>query len=211
VLLGPGPKRRCRSNVAIDYSTGLAEALAHLQKLGHENIAVATGPQNQVSAIEYRKTVLEEMKKRRVKPFRILEGDHRPESGARAAREILSGRQRPTALLCANDRMAIGAIGAAVDLGLRVPEDLSVIGADDIWIARYCQPPLTTVRIPRDTLGRMAFDILIGMIRAKGKMGSEHVLKTELVVRRSTGADGKRLKEETVLREREMAGTRANA
>jgi DNA-binding LacI/PurR family transcriptional regulator len=190
VILGSGPPRRNRSSIIIDYSTGVSNAIRHLLELGHRSIAVATGPKNQVSAIEYKEAVLAAMKQAGVKPFGILEGDHRPESGAWAAKTFLSGSERPTAILCANDRMAIGAIGAAGDLALRVPADVSIVGSDDVWMARYCHPPLTTVRIPRDTLGQLAFDVLIKMVRSKRRSGAEHVLETQLVERRSTGFVG---------------------
>ncbi len=192
VLLGSGALRRNRSHIAIDYAKGVSEAICHLFQLGHRAIALATGPQDQVAVIEYKDAVVKALKKLGLRPFRILEGDHRPESGAWAAKTLLSAPERPTAIFCGNDRMAIGAIGAAVDLGLRVPADVSIVGSDDVWMARYCYPPLTTVRIPRDTLGRLAFEVLIKMIRSKRRSGIEHVLQTELVERRSTGVANNR-------------------
>ncbi len=187
VLLGSPPARKYRSNIAINYRKGLAEAIGHLYQLGHRDMALATGPQGQVSALAFKDAALGEMRKLGLKPFRVIEGDHRPESGARAARELLARTPRPTAILCGNDKMAIGALGMAEDLGFRVPEDFSIVGADDVWMTRYCHPPLTTIRIPRDVLGQLAFDVLMKMLRSKRKQGSEHVLDTELVARRSTG------------------------
>ena len=187
VLLGSPPATRFRSNIAIDYRKGLAEAIRHLSDLGHRKIGVTTGPQDQVSAREFLRATIAELKKNGLTPFRIIEGDHRPESGAQAVVELLKNTsERPSALICANDRMAIGALSAANDLGFRIPEDLSIVGADDVWVSRYSNPPLTTIRLPRDRLGRLAFDILAKMLRSKRKSGSEHVLETELVVRRST-------------------------
>lgn len=188
VLLGSPPARKNRSHIAIDYWRGISEAIRHLHGLGHRAIALATGPQDQVSAVAHKNAVVSAMKKLGLKPFCIVEGDHRPESGASAARELLQSRQRPTAIFCGNDRMAIGAIGAAMDLGFRVPQDISVVGSDDVWMARYSHPPLTTVRIPRETLGQLAFDALRKMLRSRTRKGTEHLLHTELVVRRSTTA-----------------------
>jgi len=119
---------------------------------------------------------------------------------------LLSSAPRPTAILSGNDRMAIGALGTAEDLGFRVPEDVSIIGADDVWMTRYCHPPLTTIRIPRDTLGQLAFDVLMEMTGSKRKHGSEHVLDTQLVVRRSTCGVM-----DPNLRMRQTTMTRANA
>jgi DNA-binding LacI/PurR family transcriptional regulator len=177
---------RNRSVIDIDWPSGIAEAVQHLYRLGHRKIALATGPQNQVSAIANRESVLKALQKLALKPMRILEGDHRPESGAEAAKAFLSVRERPTAIFCGNDRMAIGAIGMARDMGFAVPEDVSIVGSDDIWIARYSSPPLTTVRIPRDTLGQLAFDILMKMLRSQRHAGLRETLKTELIVRAST-------------------------
>jgi len=194
VLLGSPPARKYRSTIAINYRKGLFEAIRFLYQLGHRAMALATGPQDQVSAIAFKEAAVTEMRKLGLKPFCVLEGDHRPESGARAARELLGRTPRPTAILCGNDKMAIGALGTAEDLGFRVPEDFSIVGADDVWMTRYCHPPLTTIRIPRDVLGRLAFDVLMKMLRSKRKQGSEHVLDTELVARGSTGeATSKRL------------------
>lgn len=192
VLLGSPPARKNRSHIAIDYWRGISDAIGHLRDLGHRAIALATGPQDQVSARAHKDAVVHALKKAGLKPFRIMEGDHRPESGASAARELLRGRERPTAIFCGNDRMAVGAIGAAMDLGFRVPGDLSVVGSDDVWMSRYSHPPLTTVRIPRETLGQLAFDALRRMLRSSARRGTEHTLETELVVRRSTAAAAQR-------------------
>lgn len=188
VLLGSPPARKNRSHIAIDYSRGISQAVRHLYDLGHRDIALATGPQDQVSAIAHKEAVVSAMKKLGCKPFCIIEGDHRPESGAKAATELLTASRRPTAIFCGNDRMAIGAIGAAMDLNVRVPRDISIVGTDDVWMARYSHPPLSTVRLPREALGELAFDALKRMLRSRTRRGIEHVLQTELVVRRSTAS-----------------------
>ena len=206
VLLGSPPARKYRSNIAINYRKGLSEAIRYLYQLGHRKMALATGPQDQLSAIAFKEAAIAEMSELGLKPFCVLEGDHRPESGASAARELLGRTPRPSAILCGNDRMAIGALGTAEGLGFRVPEEFSIIGADDVWMTRYCHPPLTTIRIPRDVLGQLAFDVLMKMLRSKRKQGSEHVLDTELVTRRSTGEAASRK-----LPAREIVATRINA
>jgi DNA-binding LacI/PurR family transcriptional regulator len=199
VLLGSPPARKNRSHIAIDYSRGISQAVRHLYDLGHRAIALATGPQDQVSAIAHKEAVVSAMKKLGLKPFCMIEGDHRPESGAKAATELLTARRQPTAIFCGNDRMAIGAIGAAMDLNVRVPQDVSIVGTDDVWMARYSHPPLTTVRLPRETLGQLAFEALTKMLRSRTHRGLEHVLQTELVVRRSTASAGNRKELKPVL------------
>lgn len=187
VRLGSGKAGPYRSTITLNYRRGLTEALRHLYELGHRRIALATGPLKQVSASDYKRAALKAMQELGLQPVCVSEGDHGPESGARVAREMLMRKPLPTAFLCGNDRMAIGAVGAVEDLGFRVPEDLSVVGADDIWMTRYCHPPLTTIRIPRDMLGQLALDVLHEMIHSKRRTGSNHLLDTQLIVRRSTG------------------------
>lgn len=190
VQLGSGRPKRNRSIIALDYRGGVSAAVQHLFKLGHRSVAIASGPQQQVSAAEYHQALLDALRVSGLNPSMVIEGDHTPESGAEAVQTLLRESPVPTALFCGNDRMAIGALGAAVRLGLRVPQDISIVGSDDIWMARYCYPALTTVRIPRDRLGQLAFEMLNKMIQSKRKSGVRQVLETELVQRRSTGLLG---------------------
>lgn len=187
VLLDSPPKRGGRSNIVVNYSLGISEATKHLYDLGHRAIAVVTGPLDRISAVTHRESLILALKQVGCEPFRIVEGDNRPESGVAAARELLSAPIRPTALFCANDRMAIGAMSAAFSMGLRVPQDVSIIGTDDIVLARYTNPPLTTVRVPRDRLGKVCFEILERMLRTKRQLGIEQMVETQLVIRESTG------------------------
>jgi DNA-binding LacI/PurR family transcriptional regulator len=89
--------------------------------------------------------------------------------------------------LCANDLRAFGAMGAIFEAGLKTPDDVSVVGADDIAFARLSHPPLTTVRIPRDLAGRAAFDAPQRMLKTKRRPGREYAIQTLLLVRQSTG------------------------
>ncbi len=187
VLLDSPPKRSGRSNIAVNYSRGISEAVKHLYDLGHRAIAVLTGPQDRISAATHRESLIRALHQVGCEPFRIVEGDNRPESGSGAATELLSSSKRPTALLCGNDRMAIGAMSAAFGMGLRVPQDLSIVGTDDIVLARYTNPPLTTIRVPRDRLGELCFEILERMLRTKRHLGIEQIVETQLVIRESTG------------------------
>jgi LacI family transcriptional regulator len=99
---------------------------------------------------------------------------------------LLEGKRRPTAVLCSNDMTAIGALGAIHERGLRVPEDISIVGYDDIQISAFTQPALTTVRLSREEIARVAFRALYN-IRQDGGTGSEASVRPTLVVRRSTG------------------------
>jgi LacI family transcriptional regulator len=187
VLLDSPPKRSGRINIVVNYSLGISEAIKHLYDLGHRAIAVLTGPLSRISAVTHRESSIQALNQVGCEPFRIVEGDNRPESGAAAATELLSASNRPTALLCGNDRMAIGAMSAAFSMGLRVPQDLSIIGTDDILLATYTNPPLTTIRVPRDRLGKLCFEILERMLRTKRHLGIEQMVEAQLVIRQSTG------------------------
>ena len=187
VTLGSVRAKKNRSSIKINYRKGVSQAVRRLYEKGHRAMAIASGPLDQLSAIEYQTAIVDSLKEAGLSPFAVIEGDHGPESGARAVRALLSGGRRPTAIFCGNDRMAIGALGVAGEMGFQVPRDVSIVGSDDIWMARYCYPALTTVRIPRDALGQLAFEVLIKMVRSKRKPSSRHVLETQFVERQSTG------------------------
>ena len=178
---GPG-----LGTIRVDYSRGVGEAVRHLRSLGHRRAAVLAGPSSRLSAIHYREACLEALRREDFPDPLLLEGDNRIEGGAAAVRALLERPPLPTALLCGNDLMAIGAMQALRAAGLRCPENLSIIGSDDIPFAQYCHPPLTTVRVPRHRLGEMAFEALNVMIPAPAKTGPELGLETLLVPRAST-------------------------
>jgi len=100
--------------------------------------------------------------------------------------ELLQGEEIPTAIFASNDRVAIGALHAITDHGLRVPEDISLVGVDDIEISQHLNPPLTTIHQPLDHLSQQAVEMLIGLIRDEPPPESAVLLEPELIVRRST-------------------------
>lgn len=176
-----------QSNIRPDYSRGIAQAVEHLWKLGHRKIGVISGPQIRRSAVRYCEAVIEALQRRGLEPTGVVEGNGNVDGGTAGGRALLAAKVRPTAILCGNDLTAIGAIGALEDAGLPVPHDTSVVGSDDILFARLARPPLTTVRVPRELLGKLAFKALERMLRSKQRRGAEYVLRTQLVVRGSTG------------------------
>lgn len=187
ILLDCPPVRRGRSNVKIDYTQGAREAIGHLRSLGHREIAVVSGPRDRVSANAYTAALAEAAHEMTICVREVIEGNNRPESGIAAVRQLLDGGRMPGAIVCGNDQMAFGAMRAVFEAGLRMPEDVSIVGADDIAFARFSHPPLTTVRIPRDELGKMAFDALQRMVKSKRRAGAESVVASHLVIRQSTG------------------------
>ncbi|HEY3348432.1 MAG TPA: LacI family DNA-binding transcriptional regulator [Thermoanaerobaculia bacterium] len=177
-------------SINIDNEGGAAAMVTHLAGLGHRRIAHVTGPADNWDARErlrgYRRAVLSEVGK---DPRRLeVPGDFTEESGYRAARVVLGMRPRPTAIFAANDAMAIGLLCAFQEMGVRVPGDVAVGGFDDIPIARFMSPPLSSVAVSIADLGSHAMNRLLAAL----KSGSRHVprhetLPTRLVVRRSSG------------------------
>ena len=109
------------------------------------------------------------------------------DGGAAAALALLEEASLPSAVLCGNDLTAIGAIGAFESAGVGVPKDISIIGFDDIYFAHLARPALTTIRLSREELGRLAFEALDRTLHSKRRVGALYTCATELVVRRSTG------------------------
>ena len=125
-------------------------------------------------------------------PRLILEGDHTLEGGFNAVQELLAAAHRPTAVMCSNDLTAIGVLRGLDSEGLRTPRDMSVIGFDDIRMAQFTLPPLTTIRLSRLDLARQAFEALLADIEgAAAPNGATYRLETRLIVRGSTARPGK--------------------
>ncbi len=114
-----------------------------------------------------------------------MEGDFTFHSGYEQGRILLQQEKRPTAIFCQNDEMAIGVLKAARDAGVVVPEQLSVIGFDDIGFSQYCEPELTTVHQPREAIGRTAMRLLLDILKQRN-VPLDQSLKTQLIVRSST-------------------------
>ena len=109
------------------------------------------------------------------------------QGGKRAAAELLSTGKPPSAIICVNDIMAVGALLELRERGIHVPRDISVTGFDDIELAKFCYPPLTTVHIPREEIGHTVFRSLARDDKTKEVVGREFAIAPELVVRDSTG------------------------
>jgi len=186
VFYNLGHAEKLISNIQINYQSGISRSIDHLMELGHRRIAVISGPETNRTAITLRKAIVEELESRRLQPFPILESNFKVDGGASAVRVILAQSSIPTAIFCSNDLIAMGAMSALEEAGVKVPEDVSVVGFDDIFFARLCRPPLTTVRIPREQLGELAFKALHKMSLSKRHTGIEYRIETELVIRKST-------------------------
>ena len=169
----------------MNYAKGACEAIAYLYNLGHRDFFLIAGPQNRPSHQALRKAVEHALFERGV-PYRGVEGENTEESGAAQTRRLLSERPMPSAILCSNDLTAIGVMNELAKAGHRVPEDVSVVGVDDIRFARLTRPPLTTIRIPKEALGRLAARTLEEMRTSTRPSGFERTIDTTLIIRDST-------------------------
>ena len=184
VILGP-PLVDGVATVDFDQLVGARQAVGYLLDLGHQTVHHITGPPGSFSAASrldaWRDVVTE---RGRALPA-ARAGDWSPGSGYRAMRQLLA-EERPTAVFAANDQMALGAYRAIIEAGLRIPQDVSVLGFDDIDEAEMFAPPLTTVRQDWGLLGRESLRVALEMER--GAPPEQVQLATELVLRASTAA-----------------------
>lgn len=118
----------------------------------------------------------------------IIRGDFSYEAGVDTFIKLMDLPEPPTAIFCHNDVMAIGAMWQAKKMGLRIPQDVSVVGFDDLKLSQYCDPPLTTVAQPRYEIGRQAMLLLLEQLQGHPVQSGSRLLNTELIVRESTAA-----------------------
>jgi LacI family repressor for deo operon, udp, cdd, tsx, nupC, and nupG len=181
------------TKVLVDNTTAAQEATAYLIALGHREIAFVSGPMTTAICVDRdsgHEMALVAAGLTRNPQLTVI-GDFSIESGIRTVERLLADNEQVTAIFCANDEMAMGAMKAVRNQGLRVPDDVSVIGFDDIRYARYTDPPLTTVAQPKKDLGREAMTLLIEILQNPGSPPRRRVLPTQLVVRGSTAKANK--------------------
>jgi len=174
--------------VHIDNLTAAFEAVNHLYQLGHRRIACIAGPE-QMPLSHYRLQGYIQSLRRNgltVVPEYIVRGDFTFEAGAAALKQLMALPQPPEALFCHSDIMALGALSQAKAQGLRVPQDISLVGFDDIELARYSDPQLTTVAQPRFAIGREAMLLLLEQLQGKSVSNGSRLLDSELKIRASS-------------------------
>jgi LacI family transcriptional regulator len=176
--------------VAAANAAGAHRATEHLLGLGHRSIAVITGPPGWAATEERRQGYQAALAREGLlpDPRLTLAGDWQIESGRAAANRLLELDEPPTAIFAFNDEMAIGTLRAAHERGLRVPDDLSVVGFDDVDRAELVTPQLTTVRQPLAEMGRMAVSLLLRLLDEQRLEALRVELATRLVVRASAAA-----------------------
>jgi LacI family transcriptional regulator len=175
--------------VIIDNYGGGFTATEHLIKLGHRRIACITGPSPVTLSAERVTGYRDALAKNNLQydPSLVLRGDFHQETGYAQTRALLSLSERPTAIFACNDLMAMGALRAAFEMGLRVPQDLSIVGFDDFDFASFTIPPLTTIAQPKDEMGRLAIHLLVDRMTNESHEFKHTCLSTKLIVRGSCG------------------------
>jgi LacI family transcriptional regulator len=175
-------------SVSAAHTAGADAAVNHLVELGHRRIGAITGPRGWIATEERLRGYQSALAAAGIlaEPELVQESNFEIEQGRRAARHLLDLHDRPTAIFAFNDNIAIGVLQAARERGMRVPEELSVVGFDDVELAEIVTPALTTVRQPLAEMGRMAVSLLERLIEGQ-RIEALHVqLRTQLVVRQTT-------------------------
>ncbi len=177
------------NTINIDYATGIEQAVAHLVAQGHQQLAHVSGPLALRTARERRDAFLQSAARHGLDAANIpvIEGNLQIDGGRTAIERILALPQRPTAVFAANDLTAMGVIAGARAAGVGVPDELSVIGLDNIWLAEQIDPPLTTVALPRYEIGRIATQLLFEQIDHPDSKPVRRVVETTLIIRKSSG------------------------
>ncbi|WP_105614869.1 LacI family DNA-binding transcriptional regulator [Vallitalea okinawensis] len=188
VLLDRELKGQHVYSVLIDNLTGAFEAMTHLIKLGYKKIGCLTGPSN---SYDNEKRILGYQKALQENdlidnPRWVIQGNFTEQGGYQAMKMMLASGELPEAIFSANDEMAIGALQALHEAEIKVPENIAIVGFDDIQLASYVNPSLTTVRHPKYELGSLAAQIVFQALQ-QDYFAETIVLPTKLIVRESCG------------------------
>jgi LacI family transcriptional regulator len=171
-----------------DHQLGGFLATRHLLELGHTRIACIAGPSSITPSAERITGYRNALEQANI-PYDeklVLRGDYHARSGMEITHSLLKMEDRPTAIFALNDLMALGALRAAAEAGCSVPNDLAVVGYDDLELSQFTNPPLTTIAQPKKEIGIQAVSLLVERISQKSRPPSRVVLLPELIVRRST-------------------------
>jgi len=191
VSVGATQQLDSATSLVVDYQQGIDEAVQHLAVMGHRKIAFIAGPLHVRSAKLREEAFISAMKRIGITPSPdfIIEGDHTMEGGFAAAEQLFSRTTKATGIVCSNDMTAIGVLHAVSGRGLHVPRDISIIGFDDIHMAQFTVPPLTSVRMACSDLAAAALDALLN---AKPDEPARPQLRipTRLIVRQTSGFPG---------------------
>ncbi|MFN2399581.1 MAG: LacI family DNA-binding transcriptional regulator [Gemmatimonadaceae bacterium] len=177
-------------SLTMDNFGGARAMVRHLMKAGHKRVAIIKGPERNYDAAERLRGYRAALRSARIDRDRRYEaeGDFTETSGFRATLALINRLPRPTAIFAANDSMAIGALSALHQAGVSVPREMAIAGFDDVPMAQYTNPPLSSVHVGLNELGERATETLLRVVREKARHVRRHdVLGTTLVIRESCG------------------------
>jgi DNA-binding LacI/PurR family transcriptional regulator len=192
VFVGAKAHEQKFCSVSLDDERVAYEATQHLISLGHKDIALITGPMAEECSQDRTNGYIRALNDHGIAfdSAKVLEGDWSASSGEQALLKFANSGNVPTAIFAQNDRMAMGVLSAARDLNVMVPNQLAVIGVDDMPLSSYFDPPLSTMRQDMPTLGQIATQTLLDLIQKKTPTEREVKLPAQLVVRKSTTVKG---------------------
>jgi LacI family transcriptional regulator len=170
--------------VMIDNLVGMSQATEYLIGRGHRHISLVGGPPHP-SIVERRSAYEQTLREHDLEPFVVLQPEMEPENGEAAVEELLRARPETTAILCSNDLLAVGVLKGLRALGRRVPEDVSLVGFDDIALAQHTLPPLTTIHVDRNGMGGSAVELLLSRLSAPDRAPTKVTVGVTLVERAS--------------------------
>jgi DNA-binding LacI/PurR family transcriptional regulator len=170
--------------VSTDDSVATEQAWSHLRQLGHSRIGLVLGPKDHIPS-QRKLAAAQRLSGGSLSEEHVVHSLYSLEAGQAAATRLLAAGV--TAIICASDPIALGAVRAVRRAGLRVPDDVSIVGFDDSALMNSVDPPLTTVRQPIEPMGRMIIELLVSQITGAGTATDEYLFEPELVVRGSTG------------------------
>jgi len=177
--------------VVTDYLPAIADMTRHLVEFGHRDMAFISGPRTNISSQKRQEMFVQALASHGLElpPEMIVEGAFSHESGVKAAEKLLTQEHRPTAIFAANDEMAFGVMNVAYDMGLRIPDDLSLVGFDGTSFSTFVVPPLTTITRQTDEMSRLGTQKLLAQIEngTQDAQSLQTMVSTRFIPRKSTG------------------------
>ncbi len=177
-------------NIYIDFKTGIEDAISYLISLGHKKIYFVSSPKTLITArtrVRIFSDCINKFNKENNLIYKIIEGDSKISGGFKCVEQVLEEEKKlPSAIIFSNDLMAIGALKFFKIKGIRVPEDLSIIGLDNIILTEILSPSLTTIELERYKIGKTSMDLLLNRIKNNNLPGQKVVFDTKLIIREST-------------------------
>lgn len=171
------------SNVIVNDFLGLETLIKKLYTEGHKSFVLLNGPKNSYSSKLRNEAFLKSMEELKIKNYEVLFGDFTPESGYEMINKL---NKIPDAVICGSDRIAYGALGALNKKNIKIPDDVSITGYDDLSLSKYMTPPLTTVKKPQYEMGVSAAKILVDLIYSEERINKIVEFSSELILREST-------------------------